>query len=179
MKKFLLDAIVKPFVAILFFTAFGGGFVFFGFQSVDLTGHKEPGGTASFDLERKHLLGLVTFREHIDGVREAGMTTSRSSSSGRSQTLSNAVLISDTRSLPIFTGSSNLDDGAKQEIIRKVNTFLQDQNGREFKDSAHIYNLFGWVGLPFFLIAIWGILGWPYHIYSSLKKISSRPDLSR
>ncbi len=170
MKKFFLDAFLKPFFAIFFFTAFGGAFVFFGFQSVYLTGHKEPNGTAIFDLERKHFLGLFTFKDHLEGVRGAGLTTSSSGSSGRTLSLTSAALISDGRDLPIFMGSSTVDDSVKKEIIRKVNGFMQDVNALDFKDSVHIYNLFGWIGLPFFLIGLWGLLAWPFHIYSCLKK---------
>lgn len=169
-KKFLLDAFVKPFFAILFFLGFGGAFVFFGFQTVHVQGIRTEAGSVSFDINRSHFWGLVNLKDHIDHVTEADIQTSTSGTGTKRTTTSNAVLISDKKTTPVFTGSTNINYDDKRDLVRGINAFLKDEKQGQFEKTVKWRNIFGWVGLPFFAIGVLGVLGWPWTIVQTWRK---------
>ncbi|MCS6887719.1 hypothetical protein [Chloroflexus sp.] len=65
MKKFFLDAVIKPGLAIAFVLGFGLPWVFVGFQTVVLQGRRDWDGKATFIVSREHFFGLVKAEQVI------------------------------------------------------------------------------------------------------------------
>jgi hypothetical protein len=173
-KKFIIDAFLKPLLAIVFFLGFGGFFVFGGFQSVKVELTKGVDNSVNGKITRSHLFGFYTVSTDIEEIREAAIETRRTSTagSGRSGPLlaSGLVLVTRSGGTPLFLGFSNVDDDLKHEIKNTLNRYIRSENTDSFQDTFIVRNLFGWVGLPFFLIGIIGVLSWPVTIISGWQK---------
>jgi hypothetical protein len=76
MKDFFLEALLYPFLAILFCLVYGVPFTFAGFQTIHLQGFKEN-GSVSMHFEREHFWGLYTVEEYIEGVQRADLANDR------------------------------------------------------------------------------------------------------
>jgi hypothetical protein len=170
MKRFLLDAFVKPGVAILFFLGFGLPFVFFGFQSVDLHGLRKTEGQTSFTIARKHFWGIVKTERTVAHVERAATATSDTGTGTDRRVLQSAVLVAGSQETPVFMGASNVDDRLKKRLVTEVNTFIQDSSQTDYAGTFRIRNVFGWVGLPFAAIGLFGLLGWPHTIISKWRE---------
>lgn len=163
MKSFLLDALAKPFLAILFFLAFGGGFVYAGFEDVVVQGTRAATGV-SLDVTRSHFWGLIRSSDHLDGVTSAEIESRRTGTGTKRRTVSGVFLKTPTDSTALFSGDSNVDGAVKRDATEKINAFIAATDVESFSETFTIANIFGWVGLPFLLIGISGILGWPFTI---------------
>ncbi|MCH2154422.1 MAG: hypothetical protein MK080_00285 [Opitutales bacterium] len=95
MKKFIVDALVKPFFVILFFSGFGGSFVFVGHQTIEVLGEKNHEGLATFDYTQGHFWGLLKFPHRIEKVKKAEMGSKTVLQDGRYSSHSTVVFVSD------------------------------------------------------------------------------------
>jgi len=164
MARTWVEVVVKPLLAVLFCLLFGVPFVYFGFQTVRVRGEKGAGGTAVFDLTREHLWGLVRREARAEGVTGAAIETGRSGSGTRRRLVSRVVLATGSGSVPLFAGSSNVDDGAKREAVGRINEFLADPAAGSFERTLRVRNVFGWVGLPFLALGVAGLVGWLFSL---------------
>lgn len=176
LKKFILDAFLKPLMATAFFVGFGGFFVFGGFQSVKVDLTKGVDGKVDGTVLRSHFSGLYTVRTHVSGVTEAILET-RHTEPGPAggfyrigSTVSGVVITADSGRTSLFWGHSNVDETYKRAIVKDLNTFMKDDDVNRFTAVFTIRNVFGWVGFPFFLLGMVGVLGWPVTIVSSWRK---------
>lgn len=172
MKDFFVKALIQPFFAILFFLAFGIPFVYAGFQTVQVEGHKDAQGAVEIDFQRQHFFGLWRVNERVEHVQAATVKTSRTHRSGnRLQTffVSGVFLETETEAVQVFAGSSNVNENEKQEVVDSLNNFIRDPAQTNFSKRFSITNIFGWVGLPFLAIGLLGLIGWPGSILKYLK----------
>lgn len=170
MKLFLINAFVKPGLSILFCLVFGLPFVFFGFQSVELIGVKDAQGQVEFTVIRGHFWGVIKDKRVISNVeratkKEDSLLSTRPGSAGIDRKiLSKVVLVSMKQNIPIFTGSTDIDDAMKNRVISEVNEFIQETSKGEYRNTFKIRNVFGWVGLPFVVLGFYGLITWPHRI---------------
>lgn len=168
MKSFVFQALLKPFLALLFFLAFGGGFVFVGFQDVAVQGRRTSAGVR-LEVTRTHFWGLLRLSDHLEGVTSVGIETRRSGSGTKRRTVSNVVVRSPTDSMSLFTGDSNVDEELKRTATERISAFLADDKAKGFTETFNTANVFGYVGMPFLLIGISGVFGWPFTIVRQLR----------
>ena len=171
MKQFLIKAIFEPLAAILFCLAFGLPFVYFGFQTVDLSGEKDPQGAVTIEFTRKHYGGLWQVHERLEDVQQAARKTSITHRSGprRIRLTSGVILESQSQALPLLAGTSNVDDPLKNDLIEGINAFIGDPTQTYYEKSVRVRNVFGWLGLPFLVLGILGLIGWPGSIVRHLR----------
>lgn len=171
MKKFVLDALIKPFFAIVFFLLFGVPFVFAGFQTVHITGTKSAENVVTMDFTRTHFWGLYRSTHHLEGVTEVTLESRTSDSTGTRPrtTVSGVFLVTPTESVSLFSFFSNTDDSLKDEAMNSLNSFITDPNQRDYDQTFAMRNIFGWCGLPFLIIGLLGLLGWPGTIFKALR----------
>jgi hypothetical protein len=174
MKDFLIKAILEPFAAIAFCLAFGLPFVYVGFQTVDIEGWKDPQGQVTIDFNRVHYWGIWQVDEHIENVQNATLTTSRihRTNPRRLRLVSGVFLETETEAVRLFAGSSNVNDNLKWETIDSLNAFIDDPNQVQFNQTFRLTNVFGWVGTPFLVLGVLGLIGWPASIYRHLRRYS-------
>lgn len=171
--RFLVDAFLKPLMAFVFFLGFGGFFVFGGFQSVQVDLNRGIGNTVNGKITRSHLFGLYSVSTEVEGITEATIETRRSrrsSSNPASLLVSGLVLNSTSGSTPVFWGFSNVDEKYKGRIKSTLNHYIRNGDGNSFQETFVTRNLFGWIGLPFFLIGIFAALSWPVTLVACWRK---------
>jgi hypothetical protein len=171
MKEFFIKALLEPFVAILFCLAFGLPFVYAGFQTVYVEGAKDPQGMVIIDFNRRHYWGLWQINEHVENVQNAALQTSQIHRSGprRIGLVSGVFIETETEAVRLLAGSSNIDDDLKREIVQSINNFINDPEQNHYTGTFQVANIFGWVGLPFLILGVAGLLGWPASIVRHLK----------
>jgi len=169
MKKLLLDALVKPFFAIAFCLLFGAGFIFAGYQTIMVSSEKGSDGNVVFAYTQEHFWGYLKFPHRMEGVNKAEVARhkGRRKHGHRTTTTSTVALVSDTERRALI-GGSNLDQGIKNDMVERINAYLQNPQEYTFSGKWHIRNVFYWVGLPFFLIGMVGLVGWPKSIMDSI-----------
>ncbi|OVE78378.1 hypothetical protein BVX98_00435 [bacterium F11] len=173
MKKILLEGLLYPFIAILFCLIFGIPFLYVGFQDIHILGYKDNNHITTIELNRHHFWGLIKNQYSLVRVIEASLGTSesrRADKGGLMVLKSNAFISNETQSVPILAGSSNTDEKKKRSIVNSLNSFIQNKNEIRFDEKLKIRNLFGWVGLPFSILGILGLLGWPSKILKCIKE---------
>jgi hypothetical protein len=153
-------------LATAFFLGFGGFFVFGGFQTVGIDLARDVSGRVDGTLVRSHLGGLYTVRALLRGVTAVVIETRRTGGgSGRSflsAGLTSGLLIrAESGDTPLFAGYSNVDEAYRRQIARKLNAFIRRGEAARFSEQFRISNVFGWIGLPFFLFGLVGVIGWP------------------
>lgn len=162
---FLVCACLKPSLAVVFFLGFGGFFVFGGFQSATVQLQRDIAGTVNGRLTRSHFSGLYTVSRDLRGITRAAIETGEAHPRFLlASAVSRVALVSESNSTPIFAGFSNVDEADKRRIARTVNQYLGRGDDRAFHETFRVRNMFGWVGLPFFLIGIYAVLSWPVTI---------------
>jgi hypothetical protein len=165
MKKKILELIIYPGLAILFCLAFGVPFVYAGFQQVVVEGNKDQDQSATLIVNRSHYFGLIQQDFQISDVEQASWVNSRVRRVGKPRRLLSGVyLISTTEEQALFFGSSNVDEDLKRQAITEINDFIADPESQDFSAVYRIRNIFGWFGLPFLVLGVWGILAWPVSI---------------
>lgn len=170
-NRFFVKAIFQPFLAILFFLLFGVPFTYVGFQTLDIYGYKDDLGDVTFDFTRKHFWGIIQIKENVEGVENATLKTSLYRRKHNRHFLGTGVFIeTDTEAVRLIAGSSNVDDDIKRNMVRAINDFVNDPSDQEFDRTFRIANLFGWFGLPFLILGVLGILGWPSSILNQWKE---------
>jgi hypothetical protein len=171
MGEFILKKIIQPGLAILFCLAFGVPFVYTGFQSVEISGTKHLDGQVSMDINRSHFAGLYTVHSHVEDVEGATRSYSRvpqpRSRFLRStrQTLTGVFLDGKPEGVRVIAGSSNVNDRLKLEIVDSINAFVRSDDRTSYFEVFRVTNIFGWFGLPFLIIGILGLLGWPFSLF--------------
>ena len=171
MKDFLLEGLLFPFLAILFCLAFGVPFTYVGFQEIHLTGTKDAGGQVDMDLNRKHYWGLYTLEAHVDDVVEARIITSRPRKIGGRRLVSGVYLVTAAdEHIRLMAGSSSTDYSTKREMVLAVKEFVETPAKTQLDKTFRIQNAFGWFGLPFLVLGILGLVGWPGTIIKRLTK---------
>jgi hypothetical protein len=171
--RFLVDAFLKPLTAGVFFLGFGGFFVFGGFQSVQVDLNRGIGNTVNGKITRSHFFGLYSVSTEVEGITEATIATRhiRTSSSNLATLLvSGLVLNSKSGSTPVFWGFSNVDETYKGRIKSTLNHYIRNADSNSFQETFVTRNLFGWFGLPFFLIGIFAALSWPVTIVACWRR---------
>lgn len=172
-KNFLVMALLKTVLAILFCLGFGTPFVYFGFQSLRIVGQKDAAGVVTIEYEREHFWGLVRVAERAEKVRGATLKTSlsgRSPGSGNRSLTSGVFIETESAALSLLAGSSNTNDGVKRQLVKSINDFLADAGRTSFENSVSLTNLFGWVGLPFLAFGVLGVLGLPGSLLRHTRK---------
>jgi hypothetical protein len=173
MKTFWLDAILKPLAAIIFCLIFGLPFVYTGFQSIVLNGTKDDQGNVTIDFTRKHFFGLYRVEKHIEGVENATLKSSLVRRSGirntRKTLVSGVFLETQNEAIRLIAGSSDVNDALKLDVVRSVNQFIDDVNQNDYQNKIRLSNIFGWFGLPFLVLGVLGLIGWPFSIIKYLK----------
>ena len=170
MKDFLIKAILQPFLAILFCLVFGLPFSYVGFQSINIQGSKDESGEVSLDLTRKHFFGLYTFREHIEGAEYATLDTNLVRRTGNRRFLASGVFIeTDSEVVRLVAGSSNTDDKIKWEMFESINDYIDSSAVLDYDQTFRVSNIFGWFGLPFLVLGMLGLVGWPSSIWRHWK----------
>jgi hypothetical protein len=175
-RRFLADALLKPGLAIAFFLGFGGFFVYGGFQSSNVALKREADNSLSGRITRAHLLGFHAVSEDLREVREAAIVVRRTAISGfqrSSPSVSGVVLRAQSGDIPLFWGFSNVDDEQKREFKAALNSYIRGADRNPFSQRFVIRNLFGWFGLPFFLIGVFGVLSWPMIFVSCWRKLKN------
>ena len=171
--RFLVDAFLKQLLAIGFFLGFGGFFVFGGFQSVHVDLIRGIGNTVNGKITRSHFIGLYSVSTEVEGITEVTIETRRSRTSSSNLALfpvSGLVINSKSGSAPIFWGLSNVDETYKGRIKSTLNHYIRSGDANSFQDTFVIRNLFGWFGLPFFVIGIFAVLSWPVTLAACWRK---------
>ena len=173
MKKFLVEAILQPFLAILFCLAFGVPFVYVGFQNIHVHGQKDEQGAVTINFTRRHFWGVYKVEEHVDDVENASLKTSRGRRPGINRTtkalVSGVFIETETEAVRLIAGSSNVNDALKLDTVRSINNFIDAPDQTEFSKTIRLSNIFGWFGLPFLALGILGLIGWPSSIIKHLK----------
>ena len=170
MKEKFLNLILYPALAILFCLAFGVPFTYAGFQHAIVEGTRKENGSVTFEVDRSHYFGLIHQEYQIEEVEQASWVSIRVRRYGKPRRLLSGVyLISSTEEQPLFFGSSNVNEDLKWRAINEINGFLDDPDRLEFSEEYRIRNLFGWFGLPFLVLGVWGTLSWPFFIIKGLR----------
>lgn len=167
MKDFIIKSILEPLAAITFCLAFGLPFVYVGFQTVHIEGTKDQQGQVTIDFNRVHYWGIWQVDEHLDNVQAATLTTSliHRSNPRRIRLVSGVFLETETEAVRLFAGSSNVNDNLKRETVDSLNAFIGDKDQVQLNKTFRLTNVFGWVGAPFLILGVLGLIGWPASIY--------------
>jgi hypothetical protein len=171
MKSFWMDAVLKPGTAILFCLVFGLPFVYAGFQRIDATGMKDDRGEVTIDFTRKHFWGLYRVNEHIEGVKGATEKSSLIRKPGvttRKKFVTGVFIETDREAVRLIAGSSDVNSALKSDAVRSINDFVDDPNQTQYERTIRFTNIFGWVGLPFLVLGVLGLIGWPFSIIKHL-----------
>lgn len=168
MKDFLLEGLLYPFLAIAFCLAFGLPFTYAGFQVIHLQGGKQD-GSVSMSLRREHFWGLYVVEQDVDAVLGADLKNDRFRQDGRWRRASGVHLVTETGSVRVIAGSSDADGALKWEIVNDVNDFVASPLEAAFDETYRIHNAFGWFGLPFLVLGVLGLLGWPSAILKRVR----------
>ena len=169
-KSLLLEILLMPFLAILFFVGFGAGFIFAGYQTIHVTSTKNHDGRVVFDYTQEFFWGFLEFPQHIEDVKFAEISSVSYGSGRKRRHLSTIVLASDSEKKALIGGFSNLDSKIKNRMLDKINSYVKQPDEKSYSDTIRIRNAFYWIGLPFFAIGIIGLIGWPSCIIRSLRK---------
>jgi hypothetical protein len=164
MNRPLLDALKKPFLAMLVGLAFGAPCVYLGFQTLQIAGQKGPTGAVTIDFAREHFGGLVRLTGQARNVRGATLRTSRSSGSpgkGPSKLILEVFVETDDEAVSLMAGASSLPDSAKRELAASINAFLGDAGRPRFAKSIDLDSAIGWIGLPLLAVGVIGLLSLP------------------
>jgi hypothetical protein len=173
MKSFWLDAILKPLAAIAFCLVFGLPFVYTGFQWIDVDGEKDDQGDVTIDFTRKHFFGLYRVEEHIEGVVSATEKSSLVRKPGvdtRKSFVTGVFVENEIEAVRLIAGSSDVNDTLKLDAVRSINEFIAEADQTEFSKTIRLSNIFGWVGLPFLVLGVLGLIGWPFSIFKYLQE---------
>ena len=84
-------------------------------------------------------------------------------------TVSSVFLVTATQSESLFSFFSNTDDSLKDEAMDSLNSFLTDPTQRTYDQTFAMRNIFGWCGLPFLIVGLLGLFGWPGTILKALR----------
>lgn len=168
MKEFLLEGLLYPFIAILFFLAFGVPFTYAGFQTIQIEGTKEN-GIVSMDFTRTHFWGIYKTENHVEDVIGADLANDRFRQGGFWRRAAGVFLVTETDVVRLMAGSSDVDDALKWDMVRSINEFVNNPADTYYEETFRIHNIFGWFGLPFLIIGILGLIGWPGSIINRLR----------
>ena len=176
MDGLFLRGFLKPMLALVSLLGFGGFFVFGGFQSTTLALHRSQAGGVDGTLTRSHFFGLYTVSTELRAVQRAIVDTGTSHPRpGVVLHVSGVALLSDSGKTRIFVGMSNVDGAYKREIARTVNGYLARRDHRAFHETFTMRNFFGWIGLPFLLVGLYGAFMWPVTILRSRRARRENP----
>ena len=139
MDKFVRDTFVFPCLAIVFFTLFGGVFIFHGNQVVDIEGLKTQDGSIDFNYSTRHFWGLMEFPHRVPGVKHVRIATDSTMKNGRNTLTSELVFMTDNHEESLLSGSSN--EQTKKEIRDAINAFYDDSGQTAFSQEFHIRNI--------------------------------------
>ncbi|MCS6887718.1 MAG: hypothetical protein NZQ09_05855 [Chloroflexus sp.] len=78
--------------------------------------------------------------------------------------VSSVVLIAANQESPVFFSASSVDDELKSLLVTEINMFLADKNQTDHTGTFAMRTMFGWLGLPFAAIGLFGLLRWPYTV---------------
>ncbi len=172
MKNFLIKAIFQPFIAIAFCLAFGLPFVYVGFQTVNIQGTKNQDESVTISFQRKHYWGLIKVNETIENVQKVTLKSSliHRSQPRRLRSVSGVFLENETEAVRLLAGSSDVNDNLKWDAVQSIKDFIKDPQQDEFQKTIRLTNLFGWFGLPFLLLGLLGLVGWPAAIIRYLRE---------
>ena len=145
-----------------------------GWQTLRLECHREAeGAPPSCEVQNGYFGGLwKTAPRFVDRVTAAGYknSTLRNTKNFVQMPISTVVL-EGGQDIVVFQTSSNVNDGIKKDVIRQVSVFLDNPALLSLIIDTGYSNLFGWIGLPLFLI-VWG--GLIYTVIFYVRRTISR-----
>jgi hypothetical protein len=170
MKKILLEALIYPVIIFLLCLGIGIPLVFIGFQTLSMTGTRSASDIVSYQITRKHYFGLYTIKLDVARAKGAHIIKRKGL---RGFMESGAYLITSGKDVPLLLGAGKSDSRVKKNVVESVNNFLDDRAAKNCSNIFHISNVYGFIGLPFLVFGLLGILGWPSAIASGVKKLKA------
>ena len=162
MTNLLLNGILKPATGVVLFLGFGAPFVYYGFQGIHIHGFKDNQRASTIEVTRSHFWVAVNNQDKLVGAKEAVLLERRSGflGGGRRVALTVPAVSNESKNMKILAGASSSDNELKRRIVKDLNLFLQDDGVEDFERRFVVRNIFGWFGLPFFLLGMWCIIAW-------------------
>ncbi len=170
MKRFIVDKLVWPFVAILFFAGVGGCLIFFGNHIIYVDSPVSDGKTIVVNYTHEHFRGLWKIPHRIERVAYAEIVSSSHREYGRIISGSSVVLTTDEKKRIPLGLTAGLDRGDMRRIVDCINRHIQDHAAEPLSETFRIRKIFYWIGLPFLAVSILGVLGWPRSIMKAAKE---------
>jgi ABC-type long-subunit fatty acid transport system fused permease/ATPase subunit len=170
LKTFILDKLVWPLLAILFFSGVGSCLIFFGHQTIRIDSANSVEKTIVVDYTHEHFWGLLKISRRIEKVEYAEIVSSTHREFGRIVSASSVVLVTDKEKKVSLGLSAGLSYGDKRNIVDKINAHIQDHRGKSLSEKLRVRNVFYWIGLPFLAIGVLGIIGWPGSIVKAINE---------
>ena len=172
MQRLLVDGVLKPGAAILFLLGFGLPLVFFGFQSLDIRGERTAPNAARVTLVRTQLFGLVTTSRTVDNAEAATETRvalPRPAPPRGLMHVTNVVIHAAGTETPVFLGSTNASEDLKRRVALELNGFLENPQAGAYRGTFAMWSPFGWLGLPFLMLGLYGLIRWPW-LFAAARK---------
>ena len=128
-------------------------FFIFGWRDIDLTCRRPTTGEPpTCQVRESFAMNLYTRQvtaEQATGVSfqiRRGTPTIRPGGGSSAVSTSTFVLSAANGEIPLSRVSSNVDSDAKQELIGKMQGFLDNPNSLEFHHHAKMHSIFGYLG---------------------------------
>mgnify|MGYP003563705538 CR=1 FL=1 len=172
MPRLLVDGILKPGAAILFLLGFGLPLVYFGFQSVEILGERTSPAAVRITLTRTQLFGLVSARrtaEDVDAVTETSVDLPRPVGPRGFLQVTNVALHAGGSETLVFLGSTNASEDLKRRVARELAAFVEDTHAGAYRGTFAMRSPFGWLGLPFLVLGLYGLIRWPW-LFAAARK---------
>jgi hypothetical protein len=120
-------------------------FFIFGWRDIELTCRRpSPGAPPTCQVSEAFAMGLYT--RQVTAAQATGVSFQIRPSGGGSTT-STVILATSSGAVPISKVASNVDGDAKQELIQKMQGFLDAPDSLEFHHHARMHSLFGYLGV--------------------------------
>ena len=134
---------------------FGGFFIYFTIQEVSVTGTRDSSGKIDMDIVRSHFWGLYQTAYHLEDVKAAEIQKKegKRSSRGTKFSVSTPYIRAENNDAPIFVSFTSFDEEFFKQACQKVNTFVQNQDEKQFSKQINYFSYFSFFG--FF---IWALL---------------------
>lgn len=172
MKRFIVDKLIWPFVAILFFSGVGGCLIFFGNQTIRMDSPPSNGKTIVVNYTHEHFWGLWKIPCSIERVASAEIVSSSHRENNRIVSGSSVVLSTDDKKRISLGLTAGLDRGDMSRMVDCVNRHIQDHAGEPLSETFRIRTILYWIGLPFLALGIMGLLGWSRSIMKAAREIN-------
>lgn len=160
MDEFIKSFVKKTFVSIFLLVSISIAMIFLGFETVKISGEKTENNKSIFTIQKFRLVFIKTYEHNLKGIVKA---RHRRDTADDKSLLSSVILLNDSTEFPIITSSSEDNDKVKFNIniYNDISFFLQDKNRNTFNKSYDRINLFLWIGIALFVMAIIWLINLP------------------